>query len=147
MFTLHCMSSGFWFWQVCLWQLFIHVTEVTCSSTQVIDYSGQEMTRACRWYITSMCVAGACIFMWWERRTDTPYAVEPQVPNHRTLSRTRVVNAVTRHGVIDHLYLAKSYCHISLNLIITSNQDATWVNVWTIGFLACSACCYNLLIA
>lgn len=36
------------------------------------------------------------------------------------------VNAVTRRrSVIDHLYLAKSYCHIRRgDLIITSSQDA-----------------------
>lgn len=56
-------------WRGCLWQLFIHVSEVTCSSTQVIDYSGQEVTWACRWYITSMCVWPAHAYSCGERGT------------------------------------------------------------------------------
>lgn len=64
-------------WRLCLWQLFIHVTEVTCSSTQVIDYSGQEVTRACRWYITSICVWPAHAYSCGERQRSFLSAQPP----------------------------------------------------------------------
>lgn len=143
----------------------VHVTEVTCSSRPVIDDSGQEVTCACRLYITGICVwpaneyscdgcepmriAGGMVavgrhqaaiggrgsgFRGRQRATAVAvYRIDNGIgcsaARGSGASRHPPVNPVTRRPVIDHLYLAKSYCHIRRNLIITSSQNATPVYV------------------
>lgn len=96
---------------------FQHGTDITCSSKPVIDYSRQEVTCACRWYITGMCI---CIAnQGWEDTCDRRIHIHAEACCDRglrwcavtTTSTTILVQSMQWHSVqwLITLYLGKSY--------------------------------------